>query len=314
MAKSITDILCNCIKYIWFYSLSCCLLVSVASSAERPNRTIKEPGEKQVIAVVPITVLSIIPAQAEPGSKVILSGTGFGDNAFVFLGSTEIPARILDSRIAEFTIPLQLDAGLYALYLRRPDGVIGKTYNFSVLPLRPVLISLLPNSISSCTLGNEREVIAHGKNFSNSSLLFFDGAALASTIISPESISFRMPAVQSGLHQVQVKNAPENSSVSLNLAVETRPEIGQVTVGNEYVNYYELLIFGKNFTQNSSLYVDGVQLGGSQNPAEREKLIYMDCSKLVYQRHPYSPVNKDLRLQIVNQGGEGSQVITVTAP
>jgi hypothetical protein len=48
--------------------------------------------------------------------------------------------------------------------------------------------------------------------------------------------------------------------------------------------------------------------------AEREKLIYSDCMKLIYQRHPYSPVNKDFRLQVVNSGGEGSQVITVTAP
>jgi hypothetical protein len=59
-----------------------------------------------------------------------------------------------------------------------------------------------------------------------------------------------------------------------------------------------------------------MQIGGrgGQDMAEREKLIYVDCSKLIYQRHPYSPVNKDFRLQIVNPGGEASQVITVTAP
>ncbi|GAC1448316.1 MAG: hypothetical protein PVSMB11_09820 [Desulfuromonadaceae bacterium] len=59
-----------------------------------------------------------------------------------------------------------------------------------------------------------------------------------------------------------------------------------------------------------------MQIGGrgGQDMAEREKLIYIDCTKLIYQRYPYSPVNKDFRLQVVNPGGEGSQVITVTAP
>ncbi len=98
--------------------------------------------------------------------------------------------------------------------------------------------------------------------------------------------------------------------------VETKPEIGQVTVGTEYVNYYELIITGRNFSQNSSVYVDGIQIGGrgGQDLTDREKLLYVDCTKMIYQRHPYSSVKKDFRLQIINSGGEGSQVITVSAP
>ena len=291
-------------------------IVCEAPAAERPKRGKNEAAQIPVPASVPVTILSIIPAQAEPGAKVTLSGSGFGELASVFLGSVEIPAQVTAGKQAEFSLPPQLQAGLYALYLKRSDGMIGRSYNFSVLPLRPVLSSLQPALISSCAAGKEREVIARGTNFTDSSMLFFDGAALASTLVSPESISFTVPNVPGGLHQVQVKNTPENSSVALNLVVETKPEIGQVTVGNEYVNYYELIISGKNFTQNSSVYVDGVQIGGrgGQDMTDREKLIYNDCTKLIYQRHPYSPVNKDFRLQVVNPGGDGSQVITVTAP
>ncbi len=287
-----------------------------ASAAERQMRVKSEAAPIPVPAAVPVTILSIIPVQAEPGAKVTLFGTGFGEAVSVFLGSVEISARVTGARQAEFNVPPQLEEGLYALYLKRPDGTTGRSYNFTVLPLRPVLSSLQPPLISSCAAGREREVIARGSNFGSASMLFFDGAALTSTFLSPESISFTVPNVSGGLHQVQVKNAPENSSVPLNLEIETRPEIGQVTVGSEYVNYYELIITGKNFTQNSSLYVDGLQIGGrgGQEIAEREKLIYLDCSKLIYQRHPYSPVNKDFRLQVINPGGEGSQVITVSAP
>jgi IPT/TIG domain-containing protein len=294
----------------------CFCLACDASAAERPKRIKSEAASIPVPVSVPITILSIIPVQAEPGAKVSLSGTGFGENASVFLGSVEITARITGTKQAEFNVPPQQEAGLYALYLKRSDGTAGRSYNFTVLPVRPVLSSLQPSIISSCAAGREREVVAHGGNFGATAMLFFNGAALSSTLLSPESISFVVPAVPGGLHQVLVKNAPENSSVPLTLAVETRPEIGQVTVGNEHVNFYELIITGKNFNQNSSVYVDGMQIGGrgGQDMVEREKLIYIDCTKLIYQRHPYSPVNKDFRLQVVNSGGEGSQVITVTAP
>jgi hypothetical protein len=291
-------------------------LASVATAAERTKRVKGEAVSKPAPAALPVTVLSIIPAQAEPGAKVMLSGAGFGEAVSVFLGNVEIPARVSGTRQAEFTVPAQMEAGLYALFLRRTDGTTGRYYNFTVLPLRPVLVSLQPAQINSCAAGKEREVTARGGNFGEGSMLFFDGAALSSTLLSPESISFTVPTVPGGLHQVLVKNAPENSSVPLNLMIETKPEIEQVTVGNEYVNYYELIITGRNFNQNSSVYVDGLQIGGrgGQEMFEREKLIYIDCSKLIYQRHPYSPVNKDFRLQVVNPGAVGSQAITVTAP
>jgi hypothetical protein len=102
----------------------------------------------------------------------------------------------------------------------------------------------------------------------------------------------------------------------MGLMIETRPEIIQVMIGSQFVNYYELIIVGKNFQQNSSVYVDGVKVGGQggQDLAEREKLIYVDCTKLIYQRYPFSPVNKDFRIMVMNPGGEASQTINVTAP
>ena len=296
-----------------FLTLLCvCFLACGAFVATSPAATAPKPAA----VPVPVTILSIIPAQAEPGSKVTVAGSGFGKSASVFLGSVEIPVQTGSDKQVEFILPAQLEAGLYALYLKRSDGIIGRSYNFTVLPIRPVLNALQPAKISYCATGKEREVVARGANFSETSVLFFNGAALASSYLSPETISFVVPNVAGGLHQVQVKNSAENGTMPLNIAVETRPEIVQVTVGSEHVSYYELLISGKNFTQNSSVYVDGQQIGGrgGQDMAEREKLIYVDCTQLIYQRHPYSPVNKDFRLQVVNPGGEGSPVITVTAP
>jgi hypothetical protein len=246
----------------------------------------------------------------------MIFGSGFGTAASAFLGSVEIPSRVTDGKQLEFNVPAQLEPGLYAFYLRRSDGVTSRPYNFNVLPLRPVLSSLSSDQLGSCAAGKEREVIARGQNFSEQTLLLFDGAGIKRRIVSSEVLSFYVPQVAGGLHQIAVQNQSDQPSVPLALVIETKPEISQVTVGNDYVSYYELIIYGKNFQQNSSIYVDGQRVGGrgGQEVSEREQLVYVDCSRLVYQRHPYSSANKDFRIQVVNQGAEASQVVNVTAP
>jgi len=291
----------------------------VVSAAERPQR-VQNPSTTAAApaptAAAAPAILSIIPAQAEPGGKVMMFGSGFGAQASAYLGSVEIPSRVTDGRQAEFTIPQQLDPGLYALYLKRSDGAASRPYNFTILPQRPVLNGLSPDMLSSCSQGVDREVTARGQNFLETSQLVFDGAVLKSRYVSSDALTFVVPDVSGGLHQVLVRNSPENSSVALGLMIETRPEIAQVMIGNQYVNYYELVIVGRNFQQNSSVYVDGQKIGGQggQDLAEREKLIYVDCTKLVYQRHPFSPVDKDFQILVMNPRGEASQTINVTAP
>ena len=286
-------------------------------AAERPQR-VKNPTAP--VSVTPASaapaILSIIPAQAEPGGKVMMFGSGFGTQASAYLGSIEIPTLIVDGRQVEFYIPQQLDPGLYALYLKRSDGAVSRPYNFSVLPLRPVLNGLSPDVISSCAQGTDREVTARGQNFLETSQLVFDGAVLKSRFLSSDALTFNVPSVPGGLHQVVVRNSPENVTVAHGLMVQTKPEIVQVMIGSRYVNYYELVIVGRNFQQNSSIYVDGQKIGGygGEDIGNRENLIYVDCNRMVYERHPYSQVEKDFRIMVMNPGGEASQTINVTAP
>jgi hypothetical protein len=298
-------------------TIFCAANLTAVSAAERPKRVrAAAPPAATPAAVTVPAILSIIPAQAEPGSKVMMFGSGFGTLVSAFLGSVEIPAKVTEGRQLEFTVPLQLEPGIYALYLKRSDGAVSRPYNFTILPLRPLLTGLSPDMVGSCAQGGEREVIARGQNFLETSQLVFDGAVLRSRFLSTEALSFYVPQVLGGLHQVVVRNSPENGTVALGLMIETRPEIAQVQIGSQYVNYYDLVIVGRNFQQNSSVYVDGQKIGGQggQDLAEREKLIYVDCTKLIYQRHPYSPVNKDFRILVMNPGGEASQPISVSAP
>ena len=277
----------------------------------------------------PPSILSIIPAQGEPGVAVTLSGAGFGERSSVFLGNNEIPARVLSPKLLTFEIP-KLAPGQYALYIRRDDGSVSKAYSFMVQPLKPVLTGLTPDSVAACSTGREREVVVSGKNFQEGAQVLFDGAAIRTRFLSSGSVSFLAPQVAGGLHQVQVRNPEETVSSAQGLLIDTKPEIGNISRGEESVNYYNLIIEGRNFQQNSTVVVmeertyeasgqppqvDVKRLGsGMSGGAERDRTIYVNCNRIIYQRSPYSPVDKSLRVQVISPTGEESQVVYVSAP
>lgn len=274
-----------------------------------------------------ITILSMIPAQGEPGTLVTLYGTGFSDRTVAYLGNRDVPTRVLGPQQLTFDIP-RLRPGLYALFLKREDGSASKTYNFTILPPKPVANSVSPDRLHACADSQSREVSISGRNFQTNSQVLFDGAVIRSQVLSGETIVFSIPHVAGGLHQVQVRNPEETSSTSLGLYVDSRPEIDRVYRGEEFVNYYNLVIEGKNFQQAGTLIIEDKTLNqggnaiyegkrlaiGTGAAIERDRVLFVDCTKLVYQRYPYDNSAKDFRLQVVNPSGEGSAVIQVSAP
>ena len=294
--------------------------VPAVRQASQPKQTKQAPGP---------AILSIIPAQAEPSATVTLTGSGFTAKTVAFLGSTELVTQVVDSGHLSFTVPT-LDPGIYALYLRREDGVAGRTYSFTVQPLKPLVNDVSPDSIPFCASGREREVTVSGSNFRKGAMVLFDGVAVKSRYISGESMAFTVPQIKGGLHQVQVKNSDDTASGAAGLLIDTKPEISSVSRGDDYVNYYNLIIEGRNFLQNSTVVVmeersleltgqppavDVRRLSsGSGGGAERDRITYVNCNRVIYQRYPYSPVSKSFQVQVINPGGEESAAVAVSAP
>ena len=298
------------------------LIVSAQAQAQPPVPRPPAPAPAQSpaarrpapAALAPLSVLSIIPAQGEPGQTVTLNGTGFTTATSVFLGNRELPATVVAGRILTVEIP-DLPPGVYALYLRREDGSTSRPYNFLLQPLKPFVSSLSPDTVTSCASGREREVVLSGANFQSGARVLLDGAAIATRFISPSALSFVVPQLNAGLHQIQVKNPSDAASGVLALFLDSVPAIGSVAIGAEYVNYYELILTGKNFQQTSVLVADGDRVTtGTQVVGERDQLIFQGCNQLVYQRHPYDPTPKEIQLQVVNRNGEESGVFTINAP
>lgn len=263
---------------------------------------------------VPVTILSIIPSQAEPGSSVTLYGSGFTDKLRAFLGNTEVTTKVIGPKQLVFQIPA-LSPGLYALYIRRNDGMTSKVYNFSVIPLKPVVDGVSPDRVLACATGQDREVEIIGSNFQERSRVLFDGAIIKSRNMSQDAISIEVPRVAGGLHNIQVKNPGDALSSVLALFIDSQPEIISVSQGDESVNYYNLIIEGKNFQTTSVLLVDGKRLSASSpNMNERERVLFQDCNRLVYERHPYDTTPKSFTVQVLNVDGQESSVVQVTAP
>jgi hypothetical protein len=274
----------------------------------------KAPKKPAPVTLPPLGVLSIIPAQGEPGTTVTLNGTGFTAGTGVFLGSRQLPATLVGNRLLTTELP-DLPPGVYALYLKREDGSTSRAFNFSLQAQRPVALSLSPDTVTACSTGREREVVVTGSKFQPGARVFMDGAALTTRFVSPAALSFTAPAVAAGLHQVQVKNPSDAASGALALFIDAKPEITNVSIGREFVSAYELILTGKNFQQSSVLVADGKRVAtGEQLATERERLIYLGCNQMIYERHPYDPTPKEIRLQVVNPNGEESSLFTISAP
>ena len=258
-----------------------------------------------------VAVFSIVPSQAEPGSQVILTLTSIQNGMRVFFSGSELAWQALDGRRISFIIAPQAPPGQHSLTVRSTDGTT-RSYSFTVVPLRPVAVSINPDRITACKDNDTREISITGRNFQPESQVLFDGAVISSRYLAPDRIRFTAPATRGGLHQVAVKNG-EYATTPLGLSIITAPELTTVTIGNDQVNSYELLIDGENFQQTSALLVNGNRIE-TAGTLQGERLQVIDCTRIIYRRLPYSSTPKELRLQVVNPGGETSRTVIVSAP
>jgi hypothetical protein len=255
----------------------------------------------------------IVPAIAPPGSTVTIIGGPFGDETRVVFGDQILqPANIADKRLT-FIVP-QLLEGDYLLYLQEGEALSERSLFFRILLPSPSIVDLNPSIIETCATGEQRQVELRGRDLQPGVQVLLDGVALAAER-SGDSLTFNIPELVPGMHQVQLANPDGRHSLPVSLQIDALPEILDVSRGEENVNYYQLLIIGKNFSYKSTLVVNGQPIAPIYpGSLQVDSIRYLDCNRLIYKRYPPSSQTRQINLQIINPDGRESPVFTFSGP
>jgi hypothetical protein len=274
-------------------------------------------------------LIGIAPSIAGPGKTVIVTGGPFTPEVRVVFGDRLLAPSRIGERQLTFVVP-QMPPGEYLLQLQTGEETSDRSLFFRIVLPQPAIHSLEPHQIDTCDLGRGLQVVVRGEDFQPGTLLLLDGAILASGRTAEDALTFAVPDLTPGLHQIQLANPDGQRSLPAALLIDSTPEIESVTTGEEAVTYYQLVISGRNFSYRTNLLVDGQQItpfspgalaDDSQqvipynlNPLGTDSLQYVDCRTLIYVRHPYSTQPKSLILQIINPDGKASGAYPFTGP
>lgn len=280
-----------------------------------------------------LDVTAVVPNRGTPGTLVAVYGGPFSPETRLFLGEEFVTLRVILENHMEFTIP-ELGPGSYALTVQSDTVTAGQDYQFEVLSAAPEITSLEPRILDSCRPDNQSPVQVIGRNFQPGALLVVNQNAVPAQVVSPTLIEAQLTEFeQSGVYGVAVRNPDGATSLPHSLWIKDVPEIISVEQGENQVNYYQVIIHGKNFYFNSTLVVNepaGRTIGQSHQKLsfasrdnvlghdifknEMTRLSYVDCQTLIYHRYPSSFQDKDLILQIFNPDGRKTDPYHVSLP
>lgn len=271
-----------------------------------------------VLSVSAQEITAVVPSTAPPGANITLSGGPFVAGDTVLIGDRRVAVAITPTRLT-FTLP-ELPAGEYALAVERAGDRTVPTFRLRVIQPLPFIATISPATLDSCTAASERQVTVNGNHFLPGANLLLDNSSIPIDKLTLSEIVFTLPALKPGLHQVQVVNLNDQHSLPHGLFISSTPEVTSVQTGEDRVLDYELILQGKNFFFNSVLTVNGVAVGKTladnlaPDRSVRESMRYVDCNTLIYIRRPFLRQPNELSLQIVNPGGEQSNVYQLTTP
>jgi hypothetical protein len=283
---------------------------------------------------VGLEMSSVHPESASAGESVTIIGKPFTPSTRVVIGGHEVVPRLVDERQLVFIVP-QLNAGNYALYLLAGQQTSGQTISLNISLPSPQINSLKPSNIDECFTEEERIVTLNGNHFRKGSKLLLDRNVVPSTRTSETEMRFTVPSLKAGTYGVQVINLDGSESLPHSLWLNNIPHIYDVSVGEDYISSYQLVINGKNFVHNSSLIAYEYPVGLPDLPPQQqiipgqgstsfrddqsrrklsESVTYIDCNTLIYNRYPYSRQDKKLVLRVGNPDGKQTEAFEILTP
>lgn len=271
-----------------------------------------------VASVAALEITAVSPSTATPGATITLTGGPFADGDTVLVGDRQLVADQLTPTRLNFTLPA-LASGEYALAVAHDGERSPRNFVLRVVQAAPRITALSPATLDSCAAASERQVTVSGNSFRSGANLLVDNTSIAIDELGATEITLILPVLKPGLHQVQVVNPDNQRSLAYGLFISSTPELMTVETGDDRVSDYDLILKGKNFLFNSQLTANGVTVGKTLDPSisewsPRGMMRYVDCNTLIYTRRPFLRDVREISLQVINPGGEQSNVYQLTTP
>lgn len=281
-----------------------------------------------------IEITSIYPEVAYSGTPVTVIGGPFSSAVRVDLAGRQLRPSSIGSRQLVFITP-PLPVGEYALFLRDGAQTSKQTFSLRIELPPPVISSISPSNLDECSTPEQRQVSLRGDNIQPGAQLLLDGAVIPFHREDELSFSFTPPPLRAGSYGLQLVNPDGKKSLPHTLWFSSLPEIESVSEGENFVNYYQVVIRGKNFFHNSVLLVNeypggfddlpprqrfipvqgGAAFSGDQaRLSQSESLSYRDCHTLIYNRYPPTGQAMRLVLRVGNPDGQQTEPYEVFLP
>jgi len=278
-------------------------------------------------------VITIYPDTIAAGESVSVIGGPFDEGYTLSINGETVSFTLSDARHLVFRVP-QLAPGVYPLLLTDTRSGAEQTYTLQVVLPPPEITSLSPSEIDECSDASGNSITLHGRNLLPESRLLINGLAVPFEWHNDGELAFTSPTLTAGVYGVEVVNPDGRKSLPQSLAFSNVPEIFSVDRGDDFVNYYQLVIHGKNFFQRSLLVVSEYPSGASDQPPRQRAVIgqglqtqhqqgarlrqevvyYQDCQTLIYNRYPLSSDARRLVLWVTNPDGKQTPAFELTAP
>lgn len=277
---------------------------------------------------------AVYPSPATPGQSITVLAQEVGPDARVLLGEIVLTPTYNPPGTLTFTLP-PMAVGEYLLQIQQGDLLSTQPLTLRIAEPTPRIISLDPANIDQCADASDRLVQLETQDVLPGASLLLNGAALPFSMPAQGVLSTQVPPLSAGTYGMEIINPGGTRSLPQTIWFNNLPRIEAIDQGEDYVNYYQLTLRGRNFFPASTLMVQefptgfnplppmqkvvppqGASTGGSGQVIQRQSdhLQFVDCTTLIYNRFPYSNQPRQVIIQVVNPDGRRSATQTLTIP
>lgn len=283
-------------------------------------------------------IYTITPEEIHPNSTVNIHGNFDIENISIFIGKQELKYKLADKDNLSITIPPNLEPALY--YINFFDSKTGKFIigiPIKVDKPKVKIDNFQPKFLDYCD--DNRVIEINGENLNIIKYAYVNGQEVESFEKLNNQIKIKLAdsfllSLNQNYITITLYNENKNLLELVNIPVNTKPEIENAIISNNFFNYYEILITGKNFIAGSKLYVNNIEINqryskifegiyffGQQYITKPQSTTMLhdsffieNCNTIILTRYPFSSEAKQLRIQIESPTGQRSQEFLLSAP